>query len=367
VLGGTVGGADAFGVVRLNTDGTLDNTFSDNGTARANFGKGFEFAKDVSIQEDGKIILVGWVETRELKFAVARFSSDGTADTSFSGNGRVTINFDPAFEEANAVAVQPGDGKILIAGTSGANARFAVARFNPDGTLDPSFSGDGKASTNFAPGLDEAEGIALQPNGKILLGGGTGDFKFGVARFNPDGSRDTSFGRDGRATVNFTTAPVELDVATEVRLQGDRKIVLGGIVGANDTKFALARFNRGGGLDRSFSGNGKARTNITEGDDQAFGLVIQPDDKLILVGTAGFSGSDSEFALVRYEPDGGLDESFGGDGQVTTNFTQGDESGWDVALQDDGKIVMSGGAGFPDSFYSAARYLPARGGRDLGD
>ena len=177
-------------------------------------------------------------------FALARYNADGTLDTSFSGDGRQTTDFG-GFDPATGVALQ-GDGKIVAVGGAGGDEfvadDFALARYNPDGSLDTSFSGDGKQTTDFG-GSDQANGVVLQGDGKIVAVGhsvAVAGADFALARYNPNGSLDTSFSGDGRQTTDFGG----FDLANGVALQGDGKIVAVGVGRGTDrtSDLALARY-----------------------------------------------------------------------------------------------------------------------------
>jgi uncharacterized delta-60 repeat protein len=339
-----------FAFARYNPNGSLDASFSGDGKQTTDFGD-FDLARGVALQANGKIVAVGVEFSAGGDFALARYNPNGTLDPSFSGDGKQTTDFLGGFSGANGVALQ-GDGKIVAAGgrDTATSRDFALARYNPNGTLDPSFSGDGRQTTDFGD-FDQANGVALQANGKIVAvgrGGTTDDFT--VARYNPNGSLDTSFSSDGKQTTDFG----DFDQANGVALQGDGKIVAVGIAStAND--FALARYNPNGTLDPSFSGDGKQTTDFG-GFAQANGVALQADSKIVAVGFGGASAVD--FALARYNPNGTLDTSFSGDGKQTTN-SPGDEEATGVALQTDGKIVAVGHAGgnATDDF-ALARYNP---------
>ena len=220
----------------------------------------------MALQGDGKIVVVGFIgDSGGGDFALARYNTNGSLDTSFSGDGKQTTNFGGTDDGATGVAVQ-SDGKIVVVGgASGAGTGgrdFAIARYNPNGTLDTSFSGDGKQTTGFA-GFGGANGVALQANGKIVAAGvgvspGVGT-AFGLARYNSDGSLDTSFSGDGKQTTDFAGG---LAGATGVALQGDGKIVAVGEIIHSPGGFALARYNPNGSLDTSFSGDGKQTTDF---------------------------------------------------------------------------------------------------------
>ncbi len=355
-LGRAGGGGGDFGLARYNSDGTLDTSFSGDGKQTTDFG-GSDEASGVALQADGKIVAVGRAEgTGDDDFALARYNTDGSLDTGFSGDGKQTTNFGYS-EFANQVALQ-GDGKIVAAGfTGGAAPRgsgdFALARYNTDGSLDASFSGDGRQTTDFSPDAfdrDEATGVALQTDGKIVAVGPIGGGDFALARYNTDASLDTSFSGDGKQTTDFGGS----DEANGVALQTDGKIVA---VGAGAGDFALARYNTDGTLDPSFSGDGKQTTNFA-GFDQASGVAIQADGKIVAVGGTGDQLSGDGFALVRYNTNGTLDTSFSGDGKQTTDF--GDfANATGVALQGDGKIVVVGTASTgSDGHFALARYNP---------
>ncbi|HXF00954.1 MAG TPA: hypothetical protein VN458_11490 [Solirubrobacterales bacterium] len=332
--------------------GDLDATFSGDGKQRTDFGVGISRAAATAIQPDGKIVAVGTqFSSQDWDFALARYNPNGTLDTSFSGDGKLTTDFGGS-DVANGVALQ-GDGKIVAVG--GGNGDFALARYNLNGTLDSSFSGDGKQTTDFGSNGDQASEVALQANGKIIAVGGKGpagfdDTTFALARFNPSGTLDTSFSGDGRQTTNFGET-FRGDRANGVALQGDGKIVaVGNGDGGDNQDFALARYNPSGTLDTSFSGDGKLTTDFG-GSEAANGVALQGDGKIVVVGVGG----TSSFALARYNPNGSLDPSFSGDGKQKTDFGGGEATG--VAIQGNGKIVAVGGDSNSRNF-ALARYNP---------
>jgi uncharacterized delta-60 repeat protein len=337
----------------LATPGDLDTTFSGNGKVTTNFTSGFDGAGDVAIQADGKIVAAGGAgRNGYAKFALARYKPDGTLDSTFSGDGKVTTKFSSGDDIAYGVAIE-ADRKIVAAGSG--DGKFALARYKPNGALDTTFSGDGKVTTKFSSGAG-AGGVAIQTDGGIVAAGGTDGGRFALVRYNPDGTLDSTFGGDGKVTTNFTSV---LDWAAGVAIQTDGKIVAAGSAG--DGKFAVVRYNPNGTLDTTFSGDGKVTTSLTSGADFAHGVAIQTDGKIVAAGDAGFCCEwTSSFGLVRYNPDGTLDTTFGGDGKVTTDFTSGDDVARDVAIQADGRIVAVGFAGFsgPDSdvMFAIARY-----------
>jgi uncharacterized delta-60 repeat protein/uncharacterized repeat protein (TIGR01451 family) len=326
--------------------GDLDTTFDGDGLVTTNFAAAAE-ARGLAIQGDGKIVVAGRVDAPGSRdFALARYNADGSLDPAFDTDGKVTTDFDAGLDFGYAVAIQ-ADGKIVTAGYADVSGTrdFALARYNPDGSLDTAFDTDGKVTTDFAGSADVAWGMAIQGDGKIVVAGladisGTGDFA--LARYNPDGSLDTAFAGDGRVTTDFDAG--SSDLAYAVALQSDGKIVAAGVAvisGTND--FALARYNTDGSLDTTFDGDGLTTTDFGAGLDQASAVAIQGDGKIVAVGRADIAGA-FDFPLARYNPDGSLDTSFDGDGKVTTDFAGDIDLAYGVAIQGDGKIVAAGRA-----------------------
>jgi uncharacterized delta-60 repeat protein len=337
-----------FALARYNPSGTLDTSFSGDGKQSTTF-TGFGVATDVAIQADGKIVVVGY--TGGGKFAIARYNTNGSLDPTFSGDGKVAT-FSGV---AEGVAIQ-ADGKIVAVGGGGGGSGggdFFLARYNTNGSLDPTFSGDGKQQTDFG-GADAANGVALHGNGKIVAAGFALAGDFGVARYNPNGSLDQTFSGDGKQTTNFGGC---CDGARAVALQGDGKIVAAGCACPDDVdarNFALARYNTNGALDMTFSGDGKQTTDFLFGaDDEANDVAIQASGRIVAVGTAFGGPTGYDFALARYNANGTLDTSFSTDGRKRTNFGNPDIASG-VALQGDGRIVAVGSD--PGDF-ALARYL----------
>jgi uncharacterized delta-60 repeat protein len=335
-----------FGLARYTSNGSLDPTFSGDGkqtTATPDFGAGG--ASGVAMQADGKIVAVG---SARYGFGLARYNPNGSLDPSFSGDGIQTTDFGcvGGCADANAVAIQP-DGKIVAVGVVDSGGGFAIARYNPNGSLDPTFSGDGEQTTYFDSG---ARAVAIQADGKIVVIGASGG-DFAVVRYNPNGSLDPTFSGDGVQATDFGGG----DGASGVAIQTDGKIVaVGGGGSGND--FALARYNPNGSLDATFSGDGKETTDLG-GGDSATGVALQADGRIVVAGVT-YRGDHGDFALARYNSDGSLDMTFSGNGVQTTDFGSGDGARG-VALQADGKIVAVGSALGTDlsSDFALARFL----------
>ena len=307
-----------FALTRYNADGSLDPTFDADGKVTTDFGNDTDQALAVAIQPDGKIVAVGVNFTRvndsaNYDFALARYNADGSLDTTFDTDGKVTTDFGPSFDVAYAVALQP-DGKIVVAGCAPIESSddFALARYNADGSLDTTFDGDGKVTTNFGPSNDAARAMAIQPDGKIVAAGRAVidlDYQFLLARYNADGSLDTTFDTDGKLTTDFGS---NNDAANAVALQPDGKIVAAGraYTPANNGAsydFALARYNADGSLDTTFDADGKLTTDFDSFNDAALAVAIQPDGKIVAAGVnftiVTNGGSSNDFALARYSGD----------------------------------------------------------------
>lgn len=278
---------------------------------------------------------------------------DGNLDPTFDADGRVTTPFGFGFSSdgATAVALQP-DGKIVAAGIAGVlDLDFALARYNPNGSLDTTFDTDGKVTTDFGSNNDGIGAIALQPDGRIVAVGtarvGSG-LNFALARYNKDGSLDPTFGTNGMVTTDFGFGG---DGAKAVALQPDGKILVAGFatpIRGQLEHFALARYNPDGSLDTAFDIDGMVTTAFSSSDDSASAVVLQPDGKIVAVGGARFGGL-YDFALARYNADGSLDTTFDTDGMVTTAFSSSHDQASAVVLQADGKIVAGLFAVFPDT------------------
>jgi uncharacterized delta-60 repeat protein len=295
----------------------LDSSFSGDGMLTTDI-DAVDFATCMAIQADGKILLAGTCGVGY--FTLVRYNSDGSLDSSFSGDGMLTTDIGST-DIANAVAVQ-ADGKILLAGYSrkqysnySGDPNFALLRYNGDGSLDSSFTGDGVLITDIGA-YDEARSMALQPDGKIVLAGrkenSRGEADFALVRYNSDGSLDNSFSGDGMQT---TAVGSYWSYGQSVKLQANGKIVLAGTStnsrsSSGDIDFALARYNSDGSLDNSFSGDGILTTAVGSSEDNGMSVALQPDGKILLAGWS-YTSSGTSFALARYNSDGSLDRSFG--------------------------------------------------------
>ena len=360
-----------FEVVRYNTDGSLDNGFNGTGTVTTDVGTKGGAAYGVAIQPDGKIVAAGSSPnptSTDDNFALARYNADGTPDTGFGNRGIVNINSSGTnWDDAWAVALQP-DGKIVAAGRTNVTSStwaFFLARYSSDGTLDTGFGTGGKVMTSIGGSNDGANAIALQPDGKIVAAGSSynttsKNTDIALVRYLPGGTLDTAFGSGGKVVTPIGSLD---DGANAIALQPDGKIVVAGYSASSVSKtdFALLRYSADGTLDANFGTGGKVTTAIGSGKDGANAMALQPDGKIVVAGDS-HNGTNTDFALVRYNPDGSLDTSFGNGGKLTTAIESGNDTATAVALQKDGKIVA---AGSNDAWHGATRtamavvrYLP---------
>jgi uncharacterized delta-60 repeat protein len=347
---------------------SLDPTFGGDGKVTTNFTGSFDGAAAVAIQGDGKVVAVGSAGSFDGRFAIARYDTDGSLDPTFGGDGTVRTNFTRDFDAATAVAIQ-GDGKIVVAGETrrftrvGIAGRFALARYETDGSLDTTFGGgDGKVTTDLTPGWDRGSGVAIQADGKIVVAGAADAAcscsRFALARYETDGSLDATFGGDGTVTTRFPRGPGSS--AQDVTIQGDGKIVAVGGQLPEGSRFFLVRYETDGSRDTTFAGDGRVRTRVGRGEGTATSVVLQSDAKIVV---AGYGGVPHEFgdpfrpriAVARYLVDGSLDPLFSGNGVATTG-SRGQLLGEDVAIQTDGKIVVAGRTFRVDGRFTLARF-----------
>ena len=350
------------------TPGDLDQNFDVDGRVTTDFGDR-DSAGGVAIQTDGKIVAAGFGGgAGGFDFAVARYNTDGSLDSTFDGDGKANTDFNSSDDRAFALVIQ-GNGKIVVAGQSfvasslGGNLDFALVRYNADGSLDTTFGGgDGKVTTDLGVGeTDAALAVALQTDGKIVAAGYVrnlfpdplGPSDFAVARYNADGTPDMTFGAGGKVTTDFA---MDHDEAWGLAIQTDGKLVVVGPALSGTFEFGLARYETNGTPDITFGGDGTVTTDLG-GEDNADGLVIQGDGKIVVAGSANILGT-VDSALARYNPNGSLDITFGGgDGKVMTDLG-GDDHITSLALQTDGKIVAAGYVLIGTYDFAVARYKP---------
>jgi uncharacterized delta-60 repeat protein len=363
-----------FVVTRYNTDGTLDRTFGSHGRVRTDFPGLAAVPSAVVIQPDGKIVVAGGafpLFTFLGNFELVRYNPNGSLDASFGNGGIVTTTF-PEGSYAFDVALQP-DGKIIAAGTvfvdfvigDQSDTDFALARYNPDGSLDPTFGNGGTVSTDFVGMEDDAFSVLIQPDGKIVAVGSANNpasfYDFAAVRYLSNGTVDTTFGVAGKVTTDF--GDQNFDRARSAALQSDGRIVAAGFAISQNggvQNFAAARYTSNGVLDSSFSGDGKTQIDFGNCCQSATKILVQTDGKIVTVGGSNGESSEDDFLLARLNPRGSLDNTFGVGGRVRTSFGDLNGGANGAALQSDGKIVA---VGFQATFtnegsnFALARYL----------
>jgi uncharacterized delta-60 repeat protein len=345
--------------------GDLDPSFDGDGKLIQNLGQVRRDGPATSIvrQSDGKYVIAGSKNAISEAsggddFLVARYMPDGSLDPSFGGDGIVTTDFGGT-ERANDIEL--GAGGIIVVAGSGTTQ--LVARYEPDGDLDPTFDGDGKVSSDLFPGAESTRALAIDSAGRIVVVGSVGSpADMTVSRYSSAGILDVSFNGGGSRKVDLGGD----DKAESVAIGSGDKVV---VAGTSASLFALVRLNADGSLDTDadadpgthFDSDGIVSTDVGTGNDAANDVAIQSDGKVLAVGNSG-----SNFGLARYNSaDGSLDTSFdpvGNDGTVTTGFgANTDGRAESVSLDAGAKIVVAGTVQTtpPGTFdFAAARYNP---------
>jgi uncharacterized delta-60 repeat protein len=332
--------------------GDLDLTFGAGGKVITDLSPGLDFALAVAVQPDGRIVTAGFATNifTSRDFALARYDANGNLDMSFGVGGKVVSAFTSDFDQAIALILQP-DGKIVCAGevfSNETNFDFILARYNSNGSLDSTFGTEGRVVTDFGANQDIAFGLALQPDGGLIVVGSTQnlatfDSDFALARYTSNGSLDSTFGVGGRVTTDFFG---DLDMARAVAVQPDGRVVAAGQGSLKGfANFGLARYNSDGSLDTSFGNGGTVTSDFVGSQDIATSVVIRGNGNIL----AGGEKQDirsivSTFALASFNSDGSLDSTFGIGGKVTTSIGSSSASIASLAIQSDGKIVAAGTA-----------------------
>ena len=370
VVGGT---SSDFVLARYDVDGGLDQGFGSAGLVTTDLGStAAEEAHAVAIQADGKIVVAGFTvkgltpnNASNFDFALARYESDGSLDLSFGTGGSITTDFNSFADRAFAVAIQ-SDGRIVVAGSTGfgtpsgvgARTDYGVARYEPNGTLDQSFGSAGLVMTDLIGGSDNGHAIAVQPadgtivvSGRVTSAGVSSLDHTGVVRYTPSGELDGSFGSGGRVTL------MNSNLGEGLALLADGRILLAGNVKAGVSLLALGRLAPDGSDDDSFGVEGRVMTSFTPFDDFGRAVAVDEAGRIVAVGRAGQgSPANADFAVARYQANGALDQSFGSSGTLTIDFFGAFDGAESVALQPDGGIVVAGSA----TNGTRARYALAR-------
>jgi uncharacterized delta-60 repeat protein len=364
-------------LTRLNADGTLDTSFGVSGVAVMPNATGRTLnILSAALQSDGKVVAAGVAHDGSYgsqDFVVMRFNADGSADTTFGSNG-ITITDMGSDKDFGITVAIDGNNRIIVAGQhliSGATYDFAVARYTSAGVLDTSFSSDGKAYVSITgTSTSTYTGMTVQSDNKIILvgiAGFSGYSEFGVARLDTGGALDTTFGTGGMVTTDVgSTAASKSNSTSDVQVDAAGNILVTGSSGNANAgggwDVAIVRYTSTGALDATFSGDGKLITAIP-GVDLSGGnnLTVLPSGQLLVTGYVTTLGkTDQDFLTLRYNSDGTLDTGFSGDGIEITNFGFSNENtSGRAAVQSDGKVVVVGSAtnaDFTTSKVALARY-----------
>ncbi len=345
VAGYTLTSSTDIALARFLSNGKPDTSFGGgDGRVTTNLG-GTDYAFDMALQSDGRIVVAGERDFRnKSQFAVVRYGIHGVLDKSFSQDGMNFTDFGRRFQGANAVLIGPS-GNILLAGftSNGSLSRWALARYRPNGTLDAGFGNKGRVSLDVSPTDEQIQDLAFASGGRIVAAGYAETSltpRFAIAQFRTGGKLDHSFGAKGSSLINVSSGG---DIAYGLGRQKDGDLVLAGYAdNRGKSDWGLARVGPKGHLDKTFGKRGKVRTGFGPSYDYAYGVAIQDNGRILVVGRA--SRTDADFGVVRYRTGGALDKTFGGDGKVLTSFFGDDDTARGVAIQSNGKIVAAGEA-----------------------
>ena len=353
----------------LAAPGDLDPSFDGDGRVLTDFG-GFDRPFDVVRQSDGKLVAAGvsFINGSD-DFSLARYNPDGSLDTEFGVLGRTVTDLG-GNDGVSALVVQP-DGNLVAAGfsNSGGIPAFALARYRPDGSLDPGF-GNGGIVRDVVGGIAAfSSSLVRQPDGKLVAAGAAGNLAtigvdLALSRYNPDGSLDTSFGAGGHA---FLPLPITADAAFSLVIQLDNKLVAAGPAAAVDANnqfgpadFLVARFNSDGSLE-SFNTFFFPRTS----NDIPYKVTVQPDLKLVIAGVSNSNGTD-DLALFRLNPNLSIDTGFGDLGGGRLVDLGGGETARDLVVEPDGKLALAGSSSIGEDIDFVVARFNSNGSSDTG-
>ncbi|MCA9591450.1 MAG: hypothetical protein KC657_39415, partial [Myxococcales bacterium] len=347
--------AEGFALVRLLANGTLDTTFGTGGLVETKVGNTSHVLRALALQPDGKILAAGYTRFvgQNFDFAVLRYASDGTLDPTFGTAGIVLTDFTTRTDQAMAMALM-ADGRILVAGQTLSDdltvAEMAFARYNPDGSLDTTFGSGGRATVDVRGTPDQARGIVPLPGGKILAAGTSRDPAVSrtdmvAVRLNADGALDTTFGNAGFFLTNFGGPGSHTAQAIVIDSAG--RPLLGGFYGTTAPRdFIAIRLTAAGAFDATFGDGGVATADFQGRDDNGSALLVEQGDRYVLAGSSLPASPTPEprMALSRHLPTGALDPTFGTTGRALVPLPIG-YSGTPIAgaaLAPCGVVVVGG-------------------------
>lgn len=331
-------------VARFLASGQLDTSFDANGIVSIDIAGTDETGYGVTVQSDGKIIVVGSHDNGSNNdLLVARLNTDGSLDNSFGAGGLVTTSVGGGSDIAYGVSVQ-SDGKIVVVGTyySGTSDAIVAVRYLSDGTIDAGFGASGLATFDLSAGEDRANAVAIQSNDRIVIAGHTNngtDSDIAALRLLTDGSLDNSFGNAGVVSVDVAAG---FDSALALNLLSNGDVLLGGYGQvASVSDYAMVKLNSDGSLDSGFNGSGIQTTDIGGSTDRIHSIAVQNDSRIVVGGTS-WDGAAFQYSIARYFADGSLDSSFDGDGIVTSSLGGIDDEIVGISVDNDGNIYAAG-------------------------
>ncbi len=351
-------------LARYDSDGSLDSGFGNNGIVVTPLTTESAGVRIMKLLPDGKILVTSSKSISNnvnfFDFATMRFDADGTIDPTFGTNGMVQTDINGAGNYANAIDIQ-SDGKIIVAGgtyiNSNANVTTTLVRYQPNGTIDATFGINGKIILNLlAPSSSQyVWDIKVLSDDSILLGVNTTAFEtvevfrnIAILKLNSNGTPDASFGTNGSVLTDF--GGQDILYAIDEYQDG---IFMAGYSRYPGFSIILSKYLPSGVLDTTFGDQGKVKTNKDAGSlaDGLLGMKVLPNGKILCSGWTG-EAEAKDALLIRFNPDGSIDNSFNQTGYITTDFDNAENSNFSFAIQGDGKIVCSGWAtvgGYQDS------------------
>ncbi len=323
-------------------NGTLDASFGSGGKTITDFGGPADYGTCMALQTDNKIVVGGYATlAAQQYFALARYSANGLIDSSFGVNGKAITGFDGttgAFLEAMKIQA---DGKIVTAGyiVDGANSNFAVVRYKTDGTPDSSFGTNGIVIKILTGSDNHCNAVAIDTAGGIIIAGNQG-CKPIIIRLQPNGNTDLLFLQNNTASIVAFAAQGGCEKINSLFLLSTNEIVIAGEETTSVDNMFLMRFTPDGVTDSTFGTDGTVNTKTSD-TSEIFASVQQPDGKIIVAGFSAATGSGRSIEVVRYKRNGQLDSTFGTNGKVLIPFS-GSATGYSVKLESNGDIVVAG-------------------------
>jgi uncharacterized delta-60 repeat protein len=332
----------AYAVAQLTPSGGLDSTFGLGGWASVMIGTSHNWGREVLIQPDGRIVVAGATHSgQNMDFGVVRLTADGRPDSTFGVNGTATTPANGLFDMGLGMALQP-DGRIVVVGCAyglaSSSDDFGIARFMPDGSLDTSFGSGGMVTTSFGTGYDCATRVVVQPDGGIVVAGFTSS-AWAFARYTVDGTLDGSFGSGGRVTLNIGGSPALRDF--ELMPDG-RFIAAGGASSSGTFRMAVGRMTPTGARDITFGTAGVVYTQVGNASAVASSVEMQVDGRIVAAGYTFDQGAGEDLVVTRHETSGAPDTSFGDLGVQITPVGSANDRAYALGIDPEGRLLAVG-------------------------